>query len=547
VDTDAAAADQLARATRLVSTMDLAPLQLVLALAGARMLRRTGELEEAAQRLRTALARATYAPQDTTTDAELRIALHAADADAAAELIDVLLEHGTQQACIEAWQRASATRVGTLNEYLQRASEARANGSDPSSPSAGLADISRLYDEMYDEMATRGADVDTTLLLQAREAELRLLEAVAGGAREPATTDRTRTGRTPVPLAPPGPTPVPEGPVLQYHVLRSDVVAFVVREGQVHARRLRGVADPTRQLARTWRAECSRLGSAARVVADLPVRPAGTEALTELHHLLIEPIEDLIDDLYGQPLLVIPHRHLFSVPFEALAGDGEPLCERFRLAFCIGLTADSFAALPADSKVDPGSTLVVAVPDERAPAISVEADLVASLRPDAEVFVGAGALSRTLARRAAGKEVVHVACHATFRPDNPMRSGLLLSDGWMTAGQIVDLDLTDSLVVLSACGSGRSSDTLAEPAGLAWAFTAAGCRAVVASTWVVDDDATRDFMHAFYVRLASGQAPRDALEQARSEIARTRPHPYHWAAFRYLCSPTTALEEGLSP
>jgi CHAT domain-containing protein len=342
--------------------------------------------------------------------------------------------------------------------------------------------------------------------------------------------------------------PVPEGPVLQYQVLRNDVIAFVIREGQVHARRLRDATEPSRLLVRAWRAECSRLATAAHAVAEV-VTIGGEQvaALGQLHALLVEPLADLLDDLEGEPLLVIPDRHLFSVPFEALCGGRGPMSDRFALSFCVGLSAESFVEHVGETAVKAGSTLVLAVPDASAPGIDAEAAVVEQLRPGAEVFVGPGAMSRTLARRAAGKEIVHIACHAAYRPANPLHSGLMLADRWMTADEVLDLDLGDALVVLSACAAGRGSDKLGEPAGLSWAFVAAGARAVIACKWVVDDDVATELMRTFYTHLGSGLSARDALREARAELARTRPHPYYWAAFQYICSPTTALTEGLSP
>jgi tetratricopeptide (TPR) repeat protein len=539
------AAGHLARARHLVSTLDLASLQLVLELARARSRRRAGRAHEAAEVLRTALARSLTAPRDSTTDAELRIALHAAGNEAAEELIDILVEEGTHQSVTEAWQRASAAKTRALDEYVARA---RSRSEKPRSDLGGawaVGDLARMYDAIYDDMASTG-DADASLIERVREVERRLLEMAASN--EPAPTRRPAPVVQAQPAVPVGPTPVPEGPVLQYHVLGKDLVAFVIREGQVHARRLRRAVDPTRQLVRAWRAECSRLATAAHAVAEMGGSGAApVPAMAQLHDLLVAPVSDLLGDLEGEPLLLIPHQHLFAVPFEALVHEGRTLAERYRLSSCVGLSASSFVDRVGEPAVKAGSTLVLAVPDEDAPGTGAEAEVVGTLRPGAEVFVGPGAMSRTLTRRVAGKEIVHIACHAAFRAANPLQSGLMLADRWMTAEEVIELDLTDALVVLSGCATGRGSESLGEPAGLSWAFVAAGCRAVIAAKWVVDDDVAAELMRAFYTHLNGGLPARDALDRARKDLARTHPHPYHWAAFQYLCSPTTALTEGLSP
>ncbi len=58
-------------------------------------------------------------------------------------------------------------------------------------------------------------------------------------------------------------------------------------------------------------------------------------------------------------------------------------------------------------------------------------------------------------RPGARLDVLHLACHGLFRADNPMFSALKLHDGWLTAADVMQLDLKDTLVTLSACESGR--------------------------------------------------------------------------------------------
>ena len=113
-----------------------------------------------------------------------------------------------------------------------------------------------------------------------------------------------------------------------------------------------------------------------------------------------------------------------------------------------------------------------------------------------------------------------------------------LADRWINAAEILDLDLGGALVTLSACESGRPSRDTAEPVGLAWAFLAAGASGVVVSQWLVDDDATARLMAAMYAGLAGGMAPAAALRQAQLDLAASSPHPYRWAPFVYVASPS---------
>lgn len=537
------AAKELDSADRMIATLDIAPLRLALAVVRARHERLLGHPTAAAALLRAALTRP-HTAASSTADAKALITLHASGTEAVDELITALLDEGSHRALAEAWQWAAVAQTRILNGLLSRApvGQPRNERSGNRDPTAPRADELSALSVLYDELSTTSESWDGDLARRTRLIERRLLHShlFAGITGSSLSPDETLP-------------PIPEGPVVHYHVLGPDIVAFVIREGQVHVRRLTGATAESLELVEEWRVECSRMATATRAPGNTGgLEPLGTSALTELYRLLFAPIADLVDDLYAQPLLVISHRHLSAVPFEALHDGGEPLSSRFSMSFSPGLrpglarlesqpTASSSRANPR-----PDSTLVMAVPDDRAPSIAIEADEVVELRPGAEFFVGTAATAEVLRQRAPGMEIVHLACHGTFRSSNPYFSGLRLGDRWITAAEILDLDLSGTLVVLSSCASGRSDDASAEPTGMAWAFLAAGCRAVIASDWAVDDVAALHLMRSLYSHLSEGMSPRDALDRARTDVARRHPHPFHWSSFRYLCSPSTALTEGLS-
>ncbi|MGN6780302.1 MAG: CHAT domain-containing protein [Marmoricola sp.] len=335
--------------------------------------------------------------------------------------------------------------------------------------------------------------------------------------------------------------PLLEGPVLQYHAVGADLVAFVVRDAQVHARRLPGALAESRRQVDAWRRACAlrRLagGDGGRGTAGR----TGRLALTTLQSLLLDPVADLLEDVPGTPLLVVAPGHLASVPFEALACDGdEPLGLRYPLTFAPALTPDPTIAPPSISGARE-STLVLAVPDQQAPAVLHDAMVISALRPEAEVHVGARATAAVLRERSRGRDLIHLACHATFDATDPAASTLALGDGPLDGGALRSLDLHDSVLFLAACEGGRLGDDAGAPAGLAWSALAAGARAVLAATWSVDDAATSRFVGCFYRHVAVGRSLQDAVARARVEVAGDDPDPFHWAAFRLTCTPRTAL------
>ena len=156
--------------------------------------------------------------------------------------------------------------------------------------------------------------------------------------------------------------------------------------------------------------------------------------------------------------------------------------------------------------------------------------------------------------------ILHIATHgywsaagenATdgYRVFNAMaNSGLLLSgvvnyydsktfpetyDGVLTAYEAQNLDLKNtSLVILSACETSLGHMDAGEGVyGLQRAFRAAGAGSIMTSLWKVDDNATKDFMIAFYQQFLKTKNKSAAFISAQKTIKEKYIHPYFWGAF----------------
>ena len=248
----------------------------------------------------------------------------------------------------------------------------------------------------------------------------------------------------------------------------------------------------------------------------------------------MEPVADLLGGA-GDRLCVVPDARMGAVPFPALFDGEHHLVDRWAITVSPTLVA---AAGPVQPVVTPSRALVVAVADEGTPEMDEEARRVAGLLPGCTLLVDAEATVERFSQEVSGAGLVHVACHGTYRPDNPLFSRLRLRDRWMTSAEIVQLDLRGALVVLSACDSGTHGRA-SEPVGLGWALLAAGAAGVLVSQWPVDDAATRTLMGSLYERLVAGTPPDEALRQAQRHAAEQQPHPFFWGAFTYLTGPRT--------
>jgi CHAT domain-containing protein len=166
----------------------------------------------------------------------------------------------------------------------------------------------------------------------------------------------------------------------------------------------------------------------------------------------------------------------------------------------------------------------------RLPQAGREATFIAARFEDGLSLVGGEATLAALQAHCAAADVVHLACHAGFRADNPRFSALHLADGPLTVDAAEALDLRGATVVLSACETGLA-DHGDEMVGLVRAFLVAGASRVVASLWPVDDAVAADTMAAFYDALRRGVGTGAALQSARRTMKMRLSHPHFWGAF----------------
>jgi CHAT domain-containing protein len=105
---------------------------------------------------------------------------------------------------------------------------------------------------------------------------------------------------------------------------------------------------------------------------------------------------------------------------------------------------------------------------------------------------------------------IHLATHGELDEFFPNQSGLILSnkrnsesifgeDGFLTAREIAQLDLSADLITLSACNTGAGKVITGEGVmGLQRAVLAAGASSVIVSLWNIYDRSTPIFMNKFY-------------------------------------------------
>lgn len=261
----------------------------------------------------------------------------------------------------------------------------------------------------------------------------------------------------------------------------------------------------------------------------------------ELYKQLIKPVEGLVTTPH---LILVPHGALHYLPFGALDDGNQHLLDRYHLRYLP--SASIMAYLEAPTARPAAKALVLANPElgDRKPLVYAEqeARAVANAFPESTVRLRNEATETVFKRVGAQFRYLHLATHGVFASEDPLRSGLLLAkdadnDGLLSVEELYSLRLDADLVTLSACetGLGRISNG-DELVGLARGFLYAGSRAIVASLWSVDDEATSSLMSEFYARLTTTNA-REALREAQRETRKRYSHPFYWAAFQLTGQP----------
>lgn len=106
-------------------------------------------------------------------------------------------------------------------------------------------------------------------------------------------------------------------------------------------------------------------------------------------------------------------------------------------------------------------------------------------------------------------------------------------DGFLTASEILNLNLNADVVVLSACKTGLGVQSAGEGVvGLSRVFMYAGTDTVLVSLWSVDDESTYKLMVKFFEGVKGGKDKIAALKDAKNYL-RTNGYenPFYWAPF----------------
>jgi len=254
---------------------------------------------------------------------------------------------------------------------------------------------------------------------------------------------------------------------------------------------------------------------------------------------LLDPIESELST--SRNLILIPNDLLLYLPIHALTrtqpdGSARFLAETHAIST---LTQLELVDLLTPTRPAPNTPLLaLANPDGTLPGASREVRALQRVRPAVTALEGPKATKAEFLHLVPQFPDLHLATHGVLDAERPERSYLLMA-GPEEAGQrlgideIAGLSLRNGLAILSACETALGEQVPgAALITLAAAFSQAGAQSIVASLWMVNDAATRDFMVAFHRALpTAGRAA--AFQQAQLSVLSSpaTAHPYYWAPF----------------
>ncbi|HUN63890.1 MAG TPA: CHAT domain-containing protein [Candidatus Sulfotelmatobacter sp.] len=252
--------------------------------------------------------------------------------------------------------------------------------------------------------------------------------------------------------------------------------------------------------------------------------------LAHLGSLYSELLAPVRQQLTARHLVVVPHGPLHYLPFHALRDGESYLADSYEISYAP--SASVYALCHERNGKPRNRSLVLGVPDAHAPLIREEVECVHRVLPGSDLFLGEAANHQTFLERARSSHIIHVATHGSFRPDNPMFSGVRLGDGYLYLYELYNMQMSVELLTLSGCATGLNVVAAGdELLGLIRGALYAGARALLLTLWEVNDRSTTTFMTSFYRQLPTAPSKAAALAQAAREVREQHPHPFHWAPF----------------
>ena len=282
--------------------------------------------------------------------------------------------------------------------------------------------------------------------------------------------------------------------------------------------------------------------------------------LNKLYQILVEPVTEKIQN--AKKLIIIPHGVLQYLPFEMLCSKQDTdfrklnyllLNHDIQYAWSVAFWMKTIPKFEnksyqfsgfAPSFLGSNNDIAAVEPanyrNELSPLINSTLEVQnAQIYFPGNIYLGNEATETNFVKVASKSQIIHLATHAFTNDIQPLKSGLAfatdsIEDGFLNAYEIYNLNIPADLAVMSACNTGYGQ--IAEGEGvmsLGRAFSYAGCKSVIMSLWLANDQSTASLMDNFYTNLSVGMTKDEALRKAKidylQQADQLTANPYFWA------------------
>jgi len=330
----------------------------------------------------------------------------------------------------------------------------------------------------------------------------------------------------------------PGAAILSFYTTDDDTHIFILRHGETKPDcfTCKGQGYKTLQLwlRETW--VKPYVSNKTQWTAQMPATLAELAQRLELDRLIGEKLQDL------EELILIPHLFLHQIPFAALPlSSPTPPSSHTSPSSPSSPTPPSYLGDKFILRYAP-SVQVLGFCHNRKPVTTQEYGIAENATNDlpcsgfegakvAELFgvspekrlVGADATRQKYRQLLENTTHLVSTHHAQSRYDNPLESGLRLSDGKITVSQLLSpgwrfKDLDE--MFLSCCETGLflPDGAIDEPVAVSTGFLCAGARGVIASQWAIYDSSAALLSILYHNQRKAGKNRPVALQAAQQEM-----------------------------
>ena len=243
-----------------------------------------------------------------------------------------------------------------------------------------------------------------------------------------------------------------------------------------------------------------------------------------LAEFLIEDIFEYINKYNFDSICFIPNNILFNLPLHAIFFKGKPMIYYKPIFYSPSLSVLSFCNNKTENEIKKYDFYGIEFVEE-----AIELSKMFKTDPILEEE----ATIENVKKNAKSSDLMHFACHGIFDSKDPLKSGLKLYDGVLTAKYILEnIKFKAELITLSSCDTGKNRIYLGDEfIGLTRSLLYAGTASIIASLWPVYSEPTQKLMISFYKNLKKGKSKLVSLQISQKEMIRDNFSFYFYAPF----------------